>query len=171
MIPLIPATGGNSEALADGVVHTMNTSTTGDDVTFLGEQPFINGSGDTVQALIPLFRSDHTPPITTTTADGTHPVPFEDCAPAGCGGDPNCACYIFAGPNGNPIVGAANTKGSGYALSIEGANVNYSIDARSNAFDNSAQVCSPSQQDTPAFTINQTQTSTAVPALFFNGCN
>ncbi|MFI5351730.1 MAG: carboxypeptidase-like regulatory domain-containing protein [Candidatus Binatales bacterium] len=171
VIPLIPQTGGNSEALADGVVHTMNTSATGDDVTFLGEQPFINKSGETVQALIPLFRSDHTPPITTTTSDGTHPVPFEDCAPAGCGGDPNCACYVFAGPNGNPIVGSANTTGSGYSLSIEGANVTYGIDARSNAFDNSAQVCSPSQQDTPAFTINQTETSTAVPALFFNSCN
>ncbi len=171
VIPLIPETGGNSEALADGVVHTMNTSAIGDDLTFLGEQPFINDSGETVQALIPLFRSDHTPPITTTTSDGTHPVPFEDCAPAGCGGDPNCACYVFAGPNGNPIVGFANTTGRGYSLSIEGANVTYGIDARSNAFDNSAQVCAPSQQDTAAFTIGQTQTSTAAPALFFNGCD
>ncbi len=171
VIPLVPETGGNSEALADGAVHTMNTSTTGDDLTFLGEQSFINESGETVQALIPLFRSDHTPPITTTTSDGTHPVPFEDCAPAGCGGDPNCACYLFAGPNGNPIVGFANTSGRGYSLSIEGANVTYGIDARSNAFDNSAQVCSPSLQDTPAFTIDQTQPSTAAPALFFNGCD
>ncbi len=171
VIPLIAQTGGNSDAMADGVVHTMNTSTSGDDITFIGEQPFVDSSGATIQALIPLFRADHTPPITTTTSDGTHPVPFSDCAPAGCGGDPNCACYVFSGPNGNPIVGFANTTGHGYSLSIEGANVTYGIDARSNAFDSSAQVCSPDQQDTPAFTIDQMQPSTAAPALFFNGCD
>jgi len=171
VIPLIPQTGGNSDALSAGVIHTMNTSAPGDDIVFLGEQPFINSSGDSVQALVPLFRSDHTPPITTTTSDGTHPVPFEDCAPAGCGGDPNCACYIFSGPNGNPIVGPASTNGRGYTLSVEGANVTYGIDARTNAYNSSAQVCSPSRQDTPAFTISPTQPSTTAPALFFNGCD
>jgi hypothetical protein len=172
IIPLIQQTGGKAIAKAESVIHTQNSTTTGDDVTFFGEQPFLNGSGDTVQALIPFFSAnDPIPPITTTTADGTHPVPGDNCNPTGCNGQPNCACYIFAGPNGNPIIGTANTSGDGYQLTVEGNNVTYGIDARSNVHDASPQVCSPTQQDTTGFTIDDAEKSTSAPALFFNDCD
>ncbi len=180
VIPLVPQTANHSRPVtAEGVVHTHNTTTTGDDVTLFAEQPFINAAGDAVQALIPFFSAVSGPPltnpdplVTTTTPNGTHPVPFfGDCSPKGCGGDPNCACYVFVGPNGNPIVGAANASGEGYKLSVGDAAVTYGIDARANIRDSATPICSPDQQDTVPFIIDQTHSTTGIPVLLFDNCD
>ncbi|HYB92191.1 MAG TPA: hypothetical protein VEC38_14235 [Candidatus Binataceae bacterium] len=137
-IPLIPATNTSANSL-QGEFSTANDNSppgAGDEVTFVPAQPVAGGilfpgyTGTTldVDALVPPIGSPNgttngtpngtggAPYLTTSTDTSTNGcAPSSTCPLSSLGDNPtNCACFSMAVPNGNPVVGAPSTTGSGY---------------------------------------------------------
>ncbi len=133
-----------------GGVTTSGTVTTtsasppgaGDLITLTGMQPFSSGGG-IVQALIPFFSTNTVPKpsVVETTLDGTG-TGGPDCSSLllVCPVNTNCACYQLSVPASNPVVGAANSDGSGYAAPAASP-VDFSVDATATAIGGSTPEC------------------------------
>ena len=174
VIPLVAEpTASPSPATIEGQVSTTSASPpgAGDLVTVTGMQPFSSGGG-TVQALIPFFSTNTVPvpPVVETTSDGTG-TGGPDCSSLSlsCPPNTNCACYNLSVPASNPVVGAANSDGSGYAAPAASP-VDFRVDAAATAIGGSTPECSPSELASDAFAVTSGGTASA-PLLSFTGCD
>ena len=145
-IPLVAESG--SAAVIQGIFTTTSISGQGATISYAGVQAFTPPGGGTVQALIPFFdtlSSPVPPAINTSLSPGTGCTALSTC-PFGT----NCACYQIGLPASNPVVGAANSGGTGYAVPAAGQ-VIYSIDAPATVIGGSTADCSPSELVSPSF--------------------
>jgi uncharacterized protein DUF4382 len=152
-------------ATISGEVTTANPVATGDNVSLSALQPF---GATPVQALVPFFTGTvPTPPTVTTSATGTaNGCTLGTICPIGT----NCACYSLVAPASNPVVGAANTDGSGYAVPTAAPPINFQVGGSATALGSSSPVCSPSSLFTATFAVTGGATTTA-PELDFTGCD
>jgi hypothetical protein len=132
-------------------------------------QPFTNGSGDVVQALVPPFTgTDGTlptpvPPQITTGPSPSTGANCPDIAALTCPADTDCECFTLAVPASNPVVGS---QADGYAMPVD-TPVNYGVGAV-------ADTCSPSMLQTdptnPLAVTGGTFTLAPNPTLSFAHC-
>jgi hypothetical protein len=164
-----------------GEFTTTNSSAPGDDVSFGGVQPFAGASG-TVQAIVPVLPSlsfgasagdGNTFPNPPVAITGSKP---QNCAALGlsskCPAGANCECFELALPGGNPIVGTANSTGTGYNPPAGGP-ANYRVSGVATAIGTTTNVCSPSSMATNSFAAAGgavTDTPT-IPTLSYTGCD
>ncbi len=164
-IPLVTESG--SAAVIQGIFTTTSVSGQGATISYAGVQAFTPPGGGTVQALIPFFDalSQPVPPaINTSLSPGTGCTALSTC-PFGT----NCACYQIGLPASNPVVGSANTDGSGYAPPAAGQAI-YSMDASATVIGGSAADCLPSELVSASFSAGSGGTTVA-PELDFTGCS
>jgi Domain of unknown function (DUF4382) len=167
------------------IVSTVNASAAGDDVSLNGLQTFTPpGSATTLEALVPLFYNpsgtDGTMPNSVPPTVITGSVFSDDNCPAlssaSCPTGTNCACFNIAVPVSNPVVGSANSTGSGYTAPAGGA-VGYAISGVATVKNGSSSdfVCTPSNLVTnpsATFTVTSGTVATPVnPVLEFTGCD
>lgn len=168
------------------IVSTVNTVAPGDDVTLGGLQAFIPPGGTTaLQASVPLFYnplgtdgtmpSSVPPTVTTDRAFSNANCPALSSGTS-CPAGTNCACFNLAVPVSNPVVGAVNSTGDGYAPPASGS-VGYSVSGVATVINGSSTdfACpSPTLVTKPSTTLTVTAggvTTPAVPVLQFIGCN
>jgi Domain of unknown function (DUF4382) len=173
-IPLLaelPPGGAPVWALIEGMVTSQNSSLapTPAAATLWALQPFTNGTGDVVQALVPPFTGTNgtqptpVPPQITT---GPGPATSSNCpnlGPLTCPANTDCECFTLAVPASNPVVGS---QADGYAAPAS-APANYGVGAV-------ASTCTPSMLQTdptsPLAVTGGTFTLAPNPTLSFAGC-
>ena len=190
VIPLVaePATASTPAwGQMSAIVSTVNTSAPGDDVTLNGLQAFTPPGGTTtLEALVPLL-------YTLSGTDGTMPKSVPPTVTTGstfsnancpalssvtsCPTGTNCACFNVAVPVSNPVVGSANSTGSGYTAPAAGGSVEYAIGGVATVENGASTdlVCTPANLVTnpsALFTVTPGAVTTPTnPVLEFTGCD
>jgi len=158
-------------AQIEGVVTTQDSTplAISEPATLWALQPFINGTGDTVQALVPPFVGTNgtlptpVPPEVTTSASPTN-ANCPDIATVTCPANTDCECFTLAVPASNPVVGS---QAGGYAMPVS-TPVTYGVGAV-------AKACTPSMLQTdptnPLAVTGGAATLAPNPTLSFGGCS
>jgi hypothetical protein len=180
VIPLAPqSTASAAFVTIAGVVATENVAAAGDNVLLSGTQPFTPaGAGGPVFAQIPYLLSSSssttTAPVPPAVTTSSQPVNTNcpSIPQVSCPGGSNCACFDLAAPAGNPIVGVANTTGSGYSPPV-GGSIEYAIGAIASVSGGAATdlVCANPMMITAPLAVSAGTSPAPNPTLTFAGCD
>jgi hypothetical protein len=159
-------------ALIEGMVSSQDSSSSpiSATATLWALQPFTNGTGDVVQALVPPFTGTNgtlptpVPPQISTISSGL--LTNANCpniTTPTCPANTDCQCFTLAVPGSNPVVGS---QADGYAAPVS-TPVNYGVGAV-------ASTCTPSMLQTdptsPLAVTGGTFTLAPNPTLSFADC-
>jgi len=168
--PAPSGTPGFNWAQIEGVVTSQDStpSAVSATATLWALQPFTNGTGDVVQALVPPFTGTGgtlptpVPPQVTTSGSPTI-TNCPDIATPTCPANTDCECFTLAVPASNPVVGS---QAGGYAMPAA-VPVTYGVGAV-------ASTCSPSMLQTdptnPIAVTGGAFTLAPNPTLSFADC-
>ena len=161
VVPMIsqPAASASPSSLSGEFTTTVDGTNagSGDDILFGGTQSFNSGAN---QAKVPPLTGTGSNPVTTGPGVGK-------CA-SGTAINCNMATFTLAVPDGNPVIGAANATGGGYAAPAAG-DVNYAIIGTASVKGSATSACSPSKLTTASLDVTASPLPT--PTLSFTGCN
>lgn len=158
-------------ARIEGMVSSQDSTpaATSATATLWALQPFTNGAGDVVQALVPPFTGTNgtlptpVPPQVTTATGPSTGANCPDVTTLTCPSNTDCECFTLAVPASNPVVGS---QADGYAMPVA-APVTYGVGAV-------ADTCAPSMLQTdptnPLAVTGGTFTLAANPTLSFADC-